>query len=404
MDIFKALDNTLKTSKPNPFEEKMTKWASTPKGIQAIGADGIYSSPSSSPGIPTAPITAPTTPKPSSPNAKKVTLPDIESGNDISSIDAVKQQSIYSKFKSHPGTYLDSPEGSIFDAIQTVSKQENLTLAQVINVIDDVGAQKVNKPNAGLFKKKITDWLKTPSAAAHILNEPEQVTGLPEPPKYLPQYDPNKTLPSFEESSKFEYKPLQSVADTNKFWDDVVAKTAPLSSSQKSALKTWTGGTYATINSYLFKPNMSPLSSTHKGVAKGSQEGMRPSDRPILLVRGANYTALGNAKNSAQLEKLVGSTWRNNAFAATSVGVDYNGVASPAFANFPMWIEFEAPPGTPMAWLEPFSQHKSEREMLLGANLHYRIVSVEKKNVPGHGMKTIARVRIVPKPDEEAAE
>lgn len=399
LDIFKALDKTLKTSKPNPFEEKMTKWASTPKGIQTIGADSIYSSSPSTPSV-----TAPTTPKPSSPNAKKVTLPDIESGNDISSISAAKQQSIYTEFKNQPDTYLDSPAESIFEAIQTVSKQENLTLAQVINVIDEVGAQKVSKPNAGLFKKKLTDWLKTPAAAAYILNEPEQVTGLPEPPKYLPQYDPNKLLPSFEESSKFEYRPLKSTADANKFWDDVVTKTAPLSPSQKSALKTWTGGTYATVNKYLFKPNMPALSPTHKGVAKGSQGGMRPSDRPILLVRGTDYAALGNAKSFEQLEKLVGSTWRNNAFAATSVGVDYNGVAAPAFSSYPMWIEFECPPGTPMAWLEPFSQHKGEREMLLGADLHYRIVSVEKKNVPGYGMKTIARVRIVPKPDEEAAE
>ena len=492
MDLFKALDGTLKTSKPNPFQEKMTKWATTKKGAQIIGADGIYGPAPSAPSTPSAP-SAPSTPSAPKITANdidnlwvqmqgmadneviaegisdvgdkyrmvisgtsgykhariqklnkstnkwdfytayttsdqlkqavqystiswtkgksKPTLPDIEAGNDISGIDQVKQKSIFDKFKSQPYTYLSSPEHSIFDAAQDVAKSENLTLAQVINIIDEQGAKKVNKPNAGLFKQKLSAWLKTPEAAAHILNEPEVVNGLPKPPAFSAKYDPYLNpgqIPSFEESSKLDYKWVDNHAAATSMWNSMIAKTEDITPSQKKGLTTWSGGAYTTINGYLFKPNQPKLGGTHQHSLIHSQQGMRPVDRPVLLVRGTGFSGLGNAKNHAQLEKLVGTTWRNNAYAATSIGSaphDAPGVHSPAFSSFPLWIEFECPPGTPMAWLAPFSSvGQSEREMLLAANLHYKILSVEKKMIPGYGMKSIARVRIVPKPEGAADE
>lgn len=498
MDIFKSLDHTLKTSKPNPFQEKMTKWAATKKGAQIIGQDGIYGPKPSTPAAPSAPSASPPagldfTQSPDNaakiwssinslpdgtvlahvttlagvdkqmyvatePSGAKIIaikafdpvsagwtdygsyktvdklvaglgqnwkpgpnksvgaplgapkkMPDIEAGNDISGISDDKQQEIYSKFKAEPFTYLSSPEHSIFDAAQAVATNEKLTLGQVLNIIDEVGAKKFGVTNTGPFKQKLATWVKTPEAAAHILNEPEVITGLAKPPAYHLQYDPDLNpgqIPSFEESSKFTYDYVPNISTATTIWSSITAKTADFSEAEKKALTVWTGGAYTTINGYLIKPNPSPLSSTHKSAMTGSQLGMRPSDRPMLLVRGTGFSGLGNAKNHAQLEKMVGTTWRNNGFAATSVGQedgDPPGVYAPAFNSYPLWIEFEAPPGTPMAWVTPFSSvGTSEREMLLGANLHYKILSVEKKMIPGYGMKTIARVRIVPKPEGAA--
>lgn len=357
----------------------------------------------------------PVTPSPTvtttTPGGKKAEIPDVESGSDISGIDDAKQKSVYDKFKAQPNTYLSSSEESIFDAMQDVAKSEGLTLAQIIKIVDAQGAKKVNKPDTGLFKQKISSWLKTPDAAAHILNEPVAVKGLVAPPAYHPKYDPHLNpgqIPSFEESSKLTYDYVPSSSAATKIWSDIVAKTSDFSPEEKKALTVWTGGAYTTINGHLINPNPGTLSSTHKSAMKGSQLGMRPSDRPMVVVRGTGYSGLGNAKNHGQLEKMIGTTWRNNGFAATSVGRaphDEPGVHSPAFSSHPLWIEFECPPGTPMAWVTPFSSvGTGEREMLLGANLYYKIVSVEKKSIPGYGMKTIARVRIVPKPEEQPNE
>ena len=353
---------------------------------------------------------APSTPSAPAAAVKKKPLPDIEAGNDISGISDAKKDEVYAKFKGEPFTYLKSPEHSIFDGLESVAKSEGLTIGQVLNIVDEAGAKKFGVENTGPFKKKIAAWLKTPEAAAHIHNDPSTVKGLPTPPAFLPKYDPYLNpgqIPTFEESNKYEYKPVTS-AQANALWNDITAKTEPISSSQTSALKVWISGVYDTINGFLYKPNQTPLIPSHKKAMEGSQQGMRPSTKPVLLVRGTGFSGLGNAKNHNQLEKLVGTTWRNNAFAATSIKAteshaygagDPNNPGAPAFSSFPLWIEFECPPGTPMAWLQPFSGLPHEREMLLPSNLHYQILSVEKKMIPGHGMKSIARVRIVPKPE-----
>jgi len=110
----------------------------------------------------------------------------------------------------------------------------------------------------------------------------------------------------------------------------------------------------------------------------------------MLLHRGVNFDGIANSTSHSDLESKVGQTWLSGGFFSTSVG------SKAAFSSKPVALEIEAPPGTPMSWLEPHSKYPGEHEMLLAAGLRYRIMSVS-KNSAG---KSVVRLRVVP-PTEE---
>src|SRR5690606_40682769 len=75
-------------------------------------------------------------------------------------------------------------------------------------------------------------------------------------------------------------------------------------------------------------------------------KAMRPSDRPILLHRGVSFAGIANSTDYDDLKSKEGQTWMSGGFFSTSVG------GTPAFSMTPVLLEIEAPPGTPMAWME----------------------------------------------------
>lgn len=307
-------------------------------------------------------------------------------GGDISHLPDAKKQSLYQTFKKQPATYLDSPPTDIYAALKTIADDEGLDLLQMIHVIDEVGAKKVGVENKHLFEKKIKDWLKTPQGAAVASGKPIPT---PSAPAFTAGVDPNAQLPSFEASSQYKYDVLPAHQATAA-WQQMVNKHGTAwTASQRSALRTYTGGAYYSMNAYLYG-KLDSVSATHAKSISQAQLGMRPSDRPLLLHRGVNFNGIASSTGHADLEKKVGTTWKSGGFFSTSVG------GKAAFASHPVSLEVEAPPGTPMAWLDPISQYKGENEMLLAAGLHYRIVSVKKV-----GTKTVVRLRVVPAPKEQ---
>lgn len=305
-------------------------------------------------------------------------------GGDISHLTEAKKDALYQTFKKQPATYLDSPPGDIFAAAKTIAGDEGLDLLQMLRVIDAAGAKKFGVQDQHLFEKKITDWLKTPQGAAMASGKP---IPLPPSPQYAPGVDPDSQVPSFEVSQKYTYG-VVSYWQANSAWQKSLAAHGEWTSTQSSALKTYTGGSYYSMNAYLYGV-LDSVSATHMKAIKNAQLGMRPSVEPMLLHREVGFGGIGNAKTHADLQKLVGTTWQSGGFFSTSVG------GKAAFTHSVV-IEVEAPPGTPMAWVDPISQHKGENEMLLAAGLHYRIISVKKV-----GHKSVVRVRVVPAPKEE---
>lgn len=309
---------------------------------------------------------------------------------EIVHLSETSKQDLYNKFKQQPATYLDSDSSSIYAALSTIASDNSLTLLQMIRVIDEVGAKKVNKPDEHLFEKKIKDWLKTPQGAAIASGKP---IPLPPTPEFKAGFGPENVAP-FEQTGNLDYQPI-SVTQAKKTWDAVVAQSGNWTGTEQSALKSYTGGIYYSINAYHYGQLPDINDSTLK-VAQNAQKGMRPSIIPMLLHRGVGYDGVGGANSHADIAKMVGQTWKSGGFFSTSVG------GKAAFGG-PVLIEIEAPPGTPMAYLKPISNYSTEDEMLLAAGLHYKIIKVDQQQI-GYQTKTVVRMRVVPPPAEEGGQ
>lgn len=370
------------------FKDKISAWVGTKEGkayIDAVSAQHV-NPPSTKTSIPTPPSTSPISSVPKATNTGGDPLPPLKvmGSGEIDHLSPDKKSSVYTAFKNHPSTYVDSPPLSLFDAAKKTAEQHQLDIMQVLRTVDEFGANKFKVQNSKLFEKKVVDWLGTPQGAAVSQGKP-----IPKPPtpKFIDGVDPNVLIPSFEASSTFEYKevmPLDAVGWFQKAKD----KYGEWTTAQKNGLKTWTGGAYMTINHYLWGKSTDASQST-LDTLKHAQAGMRPSLEPILLHRGQNFTGIGNAKNHDDLMKMVGQTWKADGFMATSVG------GAAAFGGN-VRLDIEAPPGTPMAYVSNISHFKGENEMLLAAGLSYRIISVKQMNGT-----SIVRVRIVPEPVEQ---
>ena len=77
-----------------------------------------------------------------------------------------QQKSIYDTFKAKPNTFLSSEHNAVYQAAKATADQHGVSVLQALRVIDQVGAEKAQKPNTSLFEKKIVAWLKTPEGAA----------------------------------------------------------------------------------------------------------------------------------------------------------------------------------------------------------------------------------------------
>jgi hypothetical protein len=314
--------------------------------------------------------------------------------SDIANLSEDKKQDLYKKFKGQPSTYLDSPTSSIYGALSYIANENGVTLLQMIRVVDDIGAKKVNKPDEHLFEKKIKDWLKTPQGVAVALGKP---IPLPDNPDFLPSVDPKKIMP-LEQSDKLSYQ-IISVDKAKKLNAEFKAASpaGKWTAAQEHGLSIYTGGTYISINNY-YRGKTDDISAANEKAARETQQAMRPSTVPMLLHRGVGYDGVGGANSHADILKRVGQTWQAGGFFSTSAG------GAAAFGG-PVLIEVEAPPGTPMTFVDSPSDVSSsncvssncgEREMLLGAGLHYKILSVKYE-----GGKSVVRLRVVPTPDDE---
>lgn len=374
LQIIKSLDDVTKTKEPSPFEKKMIKWAASAKGKAYTGNVDISSSPATF--VSTPATTSPPTTAPSVSPAGKL---DVGTG-DISHIPEAQQQKLYDTFKKQPATFLTSPDVDIYAAAKTIADDHGISLLQMLRVIDAVGAQKVSKPDEHLFEKKIKAWLGTPQGAAVASGQP---IPLPPTPAYSVGVGP-QNVKSFDATSGLNYQTVTTAQALNLWKSFTAAAPGDWTPGQRSALKSYTGGVYYSINAYHYG-KLDSISETNAKIAKNAQAGMRSSTTPLLLHRGVAYAGVANAKNHADLEKAVGQTWKSGGFFSTSVG------GKAAFSSYPVLLEVEAPPGTPMAYLKPISNYGSENEMLLAAGLNYKIVSVKKV-----GKKSVVRLRVVP--------
>lgn len=352
------------------------------------GPQGVTSGSSSGASAPSAPTATQTSAQ----------LPSVPAGTgsfptgpgDIAHLSDVDKKAMYAHFRTF-NVYSSGDNFAMFKAVKATADKYNISLMQALRVIDEQRMVKNNhSTNEHKYETKMTAWLQTPQGFAFATTGKKLKPPLPPQPTFLAGIDPNVDIPSFADSDHYKYEILPTISAATAWWEDTKSaggiSGVPWTTSQKASLKAWTGGIYGSMNKWLYEGK--DTSDSHKNHVKNAQLGMRPSTKPVLLHRGTGRDAF-DVSTHEELEQLVGSTLVQDGFGASSIG------GTAAFSGMPMLIEIEAPPGTPMAWVAPFSNYgTSEREMLLAAGLHYKIISVKK----GPYGQSIVRVRIVPKP------
>ena len=337
------------------------------------------------------------------PAPKVVEKASSESG-DISGIPDTVKKLYFDKFKAQGyKSYLSSPSGQNYEALAEIQAEmklfghsKNVTLLQLIRVIDEQGAKKAGVDNGKLFENKVATWLTTPEGTAYIKSKEAQLAKKAEQAKAKVEAEKlakeleDKQPPLPADSVQFqEMTPSKAL----RFQEQMLAKK-PFGTGEKAGLRHYTGGAYTAMNGYLRGlPEYQNISGPDKNHIEPAIRGFRPAPEPMLLRRGTGanqFVTLGVERGSANLIwGLTGKTFEDKGFLSTSA-------AGRAAFGGEVALEIEAPAGTPMMWVDNFSKHPGENEMLLRPGLKYKILNVRKS-----GSTFVVRLRIVDWPGKE---
>lgn len=331
--------------------------------------------------------------------------------NDITKYSLTQQMDVLASFKTHvTGSYLtDTPE-QIFEHLQQTLLQlktnpsyQNMTMMQLVKMIDEAGAKKMGVANKHLFETKMRDYLKTPSGKAHAakpVKKAAKKAAKKVAKKATPSYSTTPTpvtpgtkpptpslSPNVQAASPTSTRSFDSIyhAEVLQMRDEMMAQQGDWSAAQKSSLRYYTSNAgYDAMNKCL--RGLGPCSPTTLKHIREAQAGMRRTTRNAIFRRGTygdEFPGFSKFATFADLKTLQGRRLKADSFLSSSYG------DRPGFDK-PVWIEFEAPAGTPVGYLRDISHYPGENEMLLGAGLEYEVLSVTQS-----GHKTIVRVRII---------
>jgi hypothetical protein len=321
----------------------------------------------------------------------------------IADIPAALKKTITTDFKGLPkGVYLADPAEDVFGNLVNLAAAHGkavpggLSVDQVLKTIDETHSKNLGVANSGLLHKKITDWLNTADgklyAESHSTPQTsvvKQLAGeidLPKGVALAPGEKVQKLAGPGPHDASLDakaFKPLTSL-DAQQAQDAwMKANGVKWTEAQKKSIKTYTGSTYTTYNSYLRGESTGAFAT--KQAVINIQSAMHPLPQHTLLKRGTGWPPELAAYQSDP-HKLMGKTFEDKAFVSTTVAG-----SSGHFSGQPLQLTIEAPAGTPAAFINGISHFKgTENEMLLAAGTKFKVLSVETKNG-----KTHMRVRIV---------
>lgn len=305
---------------------------------------------------------------------------------DLSPWDDAEQKEIFEFIRLTSGVKSYWSPEQLWGAIQQVKshfaakykgKYLGLNEIEILRMLDAGYATQKGATDLHIFEAKIVNWLKTPQGKFFVnrrIDAPIMATDVPVPMSAYADFPAPDTQ---------TYK-VVSTSEALTYRAESHAKYGGWKTGEKEATKVYTGGSYSSWNEAIRRGE---LKSYKSNIIK-TQNGMRPSTRPMLLHRGTSFAELNDPSITSYetLLPYVGRTYVNRGFNSTSVG------GSSAFSG-QLLIEYEVPAGTPMSYVADFSQHPSERETLLPTHMTYQILSVTKK--PGGGNTTIMRVRVL---------
>jgi hypothetical protein len=254
-------------------------------------------------------------------------------------------------------------------------KYLGLNELEILRMLDAANALKGGKTDLHILEAKIVNWLQTANGkffTSRRIDAPIMSPDVPVPVSAYADYGP-------PDSQQYD---VISTSQALAYRAESHAKYGDWKPGEKEATKVYTGGSYTAWNDAIRKGDL----KSYKSKIYATQRGMRPSTRPILLHRGTSFLEFNDPSITSyeSLLPYVGRTYVNRGFNSTSVG------GNPAFGG-QLLIEYEAPAGTPMSYVDDFSHHKGEREMLLPTHMTYEIISVTKKS----STTTVMRVRVL---------
>lgn len=346
-----------------------------------------------------------------------------------------QRSELFSLYKSKGGNgtiYLSSPEKEQFEglletyvAFNDKNPNNKISLLQVLRVVDEVSAKNANAANTNLYEKKITAWLATPAGTSAAKNIASQLQLAANSDKKTLAY--NKTLAKFQETASNrakgsqaykkiaqtslnnqagiqphtpgqQYPQVMSVAEGNA----IAAKMGTIPAANKQAMQDYTGSSYTSMNNYM--RSFGKSSTSQQTRSELVEAGMKPIPQAITVHR--NVSTVFDTEWTPTLDQLkdfVGVTFREDAFASTSI-------AGHAFNGMKYRFIIEIPEGTPLRWVQQFSNVKSEDEFLLASGLNYEILSVHGPNeLSGPFASTanktaVIKMRVVPPPADAKAQ
>ena len=308
---------------------------------------------------------------------------------------------------SNFGPLLTKPDKTIYTKLHELktwmkSQGHDFSDLDLLRIIDDVKAKQLGVTNGHLYEKKMVSYLSKPAGKSYAKALAEgKTTGTATKTATKVASKVTKTV---TENSFGKVGSTQLNADVKTLVSDIRAKMTtgegqtftdisprdaqtmmnsmlakqPWKPSERAALRYYTGHNYVGMNGALRKT--ADVTETMAKKVREAQAGMRPSERAMVVHRGADVRQFNV---SSVDQSLVGKTFQDNGFMSTSVG------SNPAFSGT-VRLDIEVPEGTPVAFVQSISHYASENEMLLAAGTRYKVLSVK---VSGH--KTVVRVRVI---------
>jgi hypothetical protein len=322
------------------------------------------------------------------PAPKRVEKEDKNNG-DISGIDDATKLSAFNKFKvMGANSYLSSSSGQNYEAFLKVQgifagQGKDFTLLQLVRIVDEQGAKKAGVDNGHLFEQKVVTWLASPEGTKYLKDNEAKLA------KQAQEAKAQADIAAAAKKLEDNQPPLP--ADSALFPDMTPSKglafqekmltLKPFGPGEKGGLTHYTGIGYRTMNEYL-----RGISTYHteelRRYIEGAKRGMRPSPEPGLFKRGTNIAQFGLSDESS-IWGLTGKTVQDKGFLSTSAN------HRAAFGG-KIIMEVEAPAGTKMMYVDNFSKHKGENEMILAPDTKMKVLNVRKE-----GATYIVRLRVV---------
>ncbi|MFE9167915.1 ADP-ribosyltransferase, partial [Streptomyces kebangsaanensis] len=151
----------------------------------------------------------------------------------------------------------------------------------------------------------------------------------------------------------------------NTYWNDFLDDLHPES---RSALVTYTGSAYTSINGHLRFGEHASEYTLHTIDEMDKVMGARPVPEDVMIVRGTGIDHL-DLKSPMDMQ---GGVFDDKAYTSTALGK----TPPPPFDGKPVWMHLRVPKGTPALWLDHLSQVPGERELLLARGTEYKVTRV----------------------------